>query len=98
MKELWTAQVHLLTPPAELGDTKCWTNVVAWASDADEFNATVASILARRDWSILSVQQCIRAAECVAMIAEHADQIERAKMEPESCIFGTLYYYPSRPA
>jgi hypothetical protein len=31
MKELWTAQVHLLTPPAEFGDTKCCTNVVAWA-------------------------------------------------------------------
>jgi hypothetical protein len=37
MKELWTAQVHLLTPPAEFGDTKCFTNLVAWADDAEDF-------------------------------------------------------------
>ncbi|MGD0800111.1 MAG: hypothetical protein ABR906_02225 [Terracidiphilus sp.] len=98
MKELWTAQVHLLTPPAEFGDTKCWTNVVAWAEDAEEFCATVASIFARRHWSILSMQQCQRAADCTAMIAEHFDQIEEAKMQPGCCVFGTLHYYPSKPA
>ena len=98
MKEPWTAQVHLLTPPAECGDTKCCTNVVAWAEDAEDFRATVAAIFARRHWSILSVQQCQRAADCVAPIEEHAKQIERAKREPGSCIFGTLQYYPSRPA
>jgi hypothetical protein len=32
------------------------------------------------------------------VIAELAEQIERAKLEPESCIFGTLHYYPSKPA
>ena len=98
MKELWTAQVHLLTPPAEFGDTKCCTNVVAWAVDAADFRATVAAIFARRHWAILSVRQCQRAAECGAMIEEHAKQIEQAKREPGSCIFGTLQYYPSRPA
>jgi hypothetical protein len=98
MKELWTAQVHLLTPPAEFGDTKCCTNVVAWAEDAEDFAATVSAIFARRHWSILSVLQCRRAAECEVVIAELAEQIERAKLEPESCIFGTLHYYPSKPA
>jgi len=98
MKELWTAQVHLLTPPAEFGDTKCCTNVVAWAQDAEDFAATVSAIFARRHWSILSVLQCRRAAECTTMVAELAAQIERARMEPESCIFGTLHYYPSKPA
>jgi hypothetical protein len=98
MKELWTAQVHLLTPPAEFGDTKCWTNVVTWAEDADDFAATVSTILARRHWSILDVQQCKRAADCTAMIAELSDQIEHARIQPGSCIFGTLHYYPSKPA
>jgi hypothetical protein len=98
MKELWTAQVHLLTPPAEFGDTRCCTNVVAWAEDAEDFRSTVAAILARRHWSVLSVRQCQRAADCAALIEEHAEQIERAKREPGSCIFGTLQYYPSRPA
>jgi 2-oxo-4-hydroxy-4-carboxy--5-ureidoimidazoline (OHCU) decarboxylase len=98
MKELWTAQIHLLTPPAEFGDTKCCTNVVAWAEDEEDFTATVSAIFERRSWTILSVHQCKRAAECTAMIAELEEQIERAKMELDCCIFGTLHYYPSRPA
>jgi hypothetical protein len=98
MNEPWTAQVHLLTPPAESGDTKCWTNVVAWAESAEEFIASVSAILARRHWSILSVQQCQPAAACSALTAEHAEQIAQAKLQPGSCIFGVLQYYPSRPA
>ncbi len=90
--------MHLLTPPAEFGDTKCCTNVVAWAEDAEDFRAVVSAILARRHWSILSVRRCQRAAECAAMIAEHAEQVERARREPGGCIFGTLRYYPSKPA
>jgi hypothetical protein len=98
MKEVWTAQIHLLTPPAEFGDTKCWTNVVAWAENAEDFTAAISAILARRHWSILSVKQCQRTAECTGMIAELAEQIERAKSQPGGCIFGTLHYYPSKPA
>ena len=97
-KELWTAQVHILTPPAKFGDTKCFTNVVAWADSAEDYAATVSSIFARRYWSILSVQQCKRAADCPVMIEELAEQIEQAKQQPGACLFGTLQYYPSKPA
>ena len=98
MKELGTAQVHLLTPPAEFGDTKCCTNVVTWAEDAEDFTATVAAIFERRHWTILSVHQCKRTTDSAAMIEELAEQIEEARSQPGSCIFGTLHYYPSRPA
>jgi hypothetical protein len=98
MKELWTAQVHLLTPPARSGDTKAFTNVVAWAEGQEDFTATISSIFARRTWSILSVQHSKRVADCTAMIEELAEQIERARMVRDSCIFGTLHYYPSKPA
>jgi 2-oxo-4-hydroxy-4-carboxy--5-ureidoimidazoline (OHCU) decarboxylase len=98
MKDIWTAQVHLLTPPADFGDTKCCTNVVAWAEDESGFIATVSAIFERRHWTILSVRQCKRVAECEAIIAELAEQIEEAKSKPACCIFGTLNYYPSKPA
>jgi hypothetical protein len=98
MKELWAAQINILTPPAEFGDTKAFTNVVAWAEDAEDFRARVSSIFARRHWSILSVQQCKRAADCTAIQEELAEQIERARKQPGGCIFGTLHYYPSKPA
>ncbi|HEY1254539.1 MAG TPA: hypothetical protein VGF01_07140 [Terracidiphilus sp.] len=98
MKELWTAQVHLLTPPAEFGDTKCCTNVVAWAVDEEDFAANIAAIFERRCWTILSVHQCKRASDREGVIAELAEQIEEARNQPGACIFGTLHYYPSKPA
>jgi hypothetical protein len=98
MKELWTARVHLLTPPTEFGDTKCFTNVVAWAETADDFTATVMAVLGRRGWSVLNVQRCKRASEYTSLIQEHAEQIEEARSQVGSCIFGTLNYYPSKPA
>jgi hypothetical protein len=98
MKELWTAQMHILTPPAEFGDTRAFTNVVAWAEDAEDFTSVVSSIFARRHWSILSVKQCERAADCTTIKEELAEQIEQARKQQGGCIFGTLHYYPSKPA
>lgn len=97
MKELWTAQVHLLTAPARFGDTKCVSNVVAWADSQEGFTAEVTAVFARRGWSIVHVQRCHRVAECTAMVEELSEQIEEARLTPGSCIFGTLHYYPSRP-
>jgi hypothetical protein len=98
MKELWTAQLHILTPPAEFGDTRAFTNVVAWAEDAEGFTAAVSSMFAGRHWSILGVQQCRRTADCTAIKAELQEQIEHASKKPGGCTIGTLHYYPSRPA
>jgi hypothetical protein len=98
MKEVWTAQLHLLTPPAPSGDTKCFVNVVAWASSEKDFTSTVRTILSRRNWTIVDVQHCMRAAECKPVMEELCEQIQEAKRQPGSCIFGTLHYYRSRPA
>jgi hypothetical protein len=98
MKELWTAQVHLLTPPVEFGDTKCFTNVVAWADGPEDYRATITPVLEKRHWSILRVQQCKRVSDCTGVIVEHAEQIEQARQKPGSCVYGTLHYYPSKPA
>ena len=97
MNIVWTAQVHLLTPPVEFRDTRCYTNVVAWGSTPAEFSANVCAILARRSWTVLSIMQCRRATNCT-VAGELADQIEEAKKQEGSCIFGTLHYYPSKPA
>jgi hypothetical protein len=32
------------------------------------------------------------------VIEEVAEQIEQAKNKPGACVFGTLHYYPSKPA
>jgi hypothetical protein len=97
MKEMWIAHVHLLTPPSVGGNTKCCTNVVAWASNPMEYKTHLASDFEQRHWSILSVYGCKRVAHCIAVDDELVRQIERAGAHPDHCVFGTLHYYPSRP-
>jgi hypothetical protein len=96
MNALWTAQVHLLTPPNEVGDTRCYTNVVAWGRTAAEFGANVTTILGRRAWTVLSIVQCRRSEQCILPSDEMTAQIEEAGRIEGSCIFGTLHYYPSK--
>jgi hypothetical protein len=98
MDALWTAQVHLLTPPNEFGDTRCWANVVAWGVTPANFAENVCTILGRRSWTVLSIVQTRRAASLTIMADEVAEQIEAAEKQPGSCIFGSLHYYPSKGA
>jgi hypothetical protein len=98
MKELWTALVELLTPPSETGNTKCFTNLVAWADDADDFQRKVSRILENDNWFVLSFEDCQTVAPGDDVPEELAEQIETAITRPDDCIFGTLHYYPSKPA
>jgi len=97
MKELWTAQVHLLTPPSAGGNTRCCTNVVAWAENQADYQLSLTDIFARRSWSILNIYKCRRASMCLPLDDELAEQFDKANEQPGSCIFGTLHYYPSKP-
>jgi hypothetical protein len=45
---------------------------------------------------VLSILQCRRAAQCIILTDEMAEQIEEARKVEGSCIFGTLHYYPSK--
>jgi hypothetical protein len=98
MKELWTGQFELLTPPSETGDTGCFTNIVAWANDAEDFQAKVSQILACDFWLVVSVENCLPINKCGNVPDVLAEQIETATTHPDDCIFGTLHYFPSKPA
>jgi len=99
MNELWTAQVEVLTPPSVsgCGNTKCFTNVVAWATCPQEYAARVSRLFEKSSCSVLRVQRCVRVEDCVEIPEEHMRQIERAKTHPDDCVFGPLFYYPSKP-
>jgi len=98
MYALCTAQVHLLTPPNEFGDTRCWVNVVAWGTTPANFAENVCAILGRRSWTVLSIVQTRRTANLTTVADEVTEQIEEAEKQLGSCIFGTLHYYPSKGA
>jgi len=98
MKELWTGQLHLLTPPAKSGDTRCFTYAAAWAENAEDFTSYVALICARRHWTVLSALRIMRADDCMVKTAELSEQIERVSSGPHTCVFGVRCYYPSKTA
>ena len=97
MKELWTGLFELLTPPSESGDTGCFTNIVAWAESADDFQAKVSRILEKDSWFVVSVENCATVGPSEDVPDELAEQIETARTRPDDCIFGHLHYFPSKP-
>ena len=98
MKKLWTALVELLTPPNEIGNTKCYTNVVAWAEDPDDYAATISRKLETEGIFVLEVEQCHPVSDYEEIPEDMLRFIEWAKAHPEDCIIGNRDYYPSRPA
>jgi hypothetical protein len=95
MEELWTGRFELLTPPSESGDTGCFTNLVAGASDAEEFRSKVSQILERDSWFVVSVENCVPLSQFQDVPDALAGQIERATAHPDDRVFGTLHYFPS---
>jgi hypothetical protein len=97
MKELWTALVNLQTPPSESGDTECFTNVIAWADDPEDYRATITFLFEQSSCYVLDIEDCKCICDCMDVSVELAEQIIRTRSHPEDCIFGTLHYYPSKP-
>jgi len=98
MKQLWTGLFELLTSPTKQGDTSCFTNIVAWAEDVDDFQTKVSRILEKDAWFVVSMEKCVTVTEWDDVPDELAEQIQTAKTRPDDCVFGTLHYFPSRPS
>jgi hypothetical protein len=98
MKELWTGRVEVLTPPTDFGDTKAFTNVVTWASNAREFKDQVASVFEEYGWSLIGVEECGPVSAHESLDEEMSEVVARAKRLPKACIYTTFHYYPSKPS
>ena len=94
--ELWIGRVEVLTPATDSGDTKAFTNVITWASKAEEFESTVAHVFKEYGWSLLGVEECGPVALRSGFDDEFLEAIESAKGNLNACIYTTFYYYPSK--
>ena len=47
---------------------------------------------------MVNVENCVTVSEAEDVPDELAEQIDTAKTHPDDCIFGTLHYFPSKPA
>ena len=96
MKVLWRTLAELLTPPSEMGDTKCFSNVIAWAIDESDLRAAISVVAAKYDWQLIDMDNSLPVDRMTELSDELLEQIETAKPLPEACVFGTLHYYPSQ--
>jgi hypothetical protein len=98
MKELWTGVVEVLTEPsAGSCDSRAFTNVVTWAESSSTYLDAVTAVFSKYDWTVLGVEDA-RAVRSESDFGEElADIVERARSNPNACIFSTLHYHPSQP-
>lgn len=94
--ELWIGRVEVLTPATDSGDTKAFTNVITWASRAEEFGATVADVFEEYGWALLGVEECGPIALRSGFDQDVSEAIESARGNLNACIYTTFYYYPSK--
>ena len=97
MRELWIGEIEVLTEPTG-GNTRALTNVIAWADSKQEYGKSVSGTLEGRGWTVLRTENVRPVSQESNYREEIAEIIERARLIPKACIFGTLHYYPSRPA
>ena len=97
MKELWIGLVELLTPPSEFGDTKCWTNLLAWADSPGDFETTISRFLEQESMFLLATEWCHPVADYEEVPEEMVKFIEWAKLHPDDWLAADRHYFPSKP-
>jgi hypothetical protein len=99
MKDLWIGVVEVLTEPSVgSGNTRAFTNVVTWANDASAYVDSVTLVFANYGWTVLGTENERPVAGLTDSSDEIIEIIDRARDNPNACIFATFHYYPSKPA
>ncbi len=98
MKQLWIGVVEVLTEADALdGDTRAFTNVVAWAETASDYAKQVEIVFEEYGRTVLGFERVRPIDHVEEFDLEITEIIEQAKGNPQACIFGTFYSYPSKP-
>jgi hypothetical protein len=96
--ELWIGVVEVLTEPSSGGDTRAFTNVVTWATSVSTYLARVTSVFFEYGWTVLGSENVRPVDSGAEFDQEIVEIIERARTNPDACIFATFHYYPSKPS
>ena len=99
MKELWIGVVEVLTEPSVgSGNTRAFTNVVTWSNNASGYVDSVTDVFAKYGWPVLGTENERPVAGLTDFSEEITEIINRARDNPNACIFATFHYYPSKSA
>lgn len=92
---LWIITAEILVKPGELasGDTKGFTNVVTWADSANAAEQKISDVLKSYGWEILGIEAVRPFDDSRSYDDNLLDIIDRARVNPDACIFGTVFSY-----
>lgn len=99
MKELWIGVVEVLTDESSgEGNTRAFTNVVTWAESDAEYFRVVRLVFGKYGWTVLGFERVRPVAEQSGYQDEIIEIIDKARVNPDACVYSTFHYYPSMPA
>lgn len=98
MRELWTGRVELLTPPTEWGDTKCFTNVFAWADGPEDFATIIDRNLKSEGIAVLNIEEAHPVEGDEVFPEKTQPFLDWVREHLDGFTTADRHYYPSRPA
>jgi hypothetical protein len=98
MKELWTGLAELLTPPSELGDTKCFTNAFALGKSPEDFVSQITTQLEAEGITVLDIESIRRVPDDEVFPEETQPFVDWARQHPDDFTTANRHYYPSKQA
>src|SRR5262249_48889484 len=94
-KRLWVVTNEILVKACDLpsGDTKGFTNVVTWADSPETAQQKVSEVLESYGREVLGIEAARPFDESKSYDDDMLDVIDRARSNPDACIFGTVFSY-----
>jgi hypothetical protein len=95
-KVIWVGTIEISYLDHEDSDKRknAFTVVTTWASSVEEFRRKCELLLESYGWKLLGIDRANPAAENYDYNEEVADQLEKARVNPNAIIYGTFYTYP----
>jgi hypothetical protein len=96
MKELWIGVVEVFTGLSADDGNCAFTNVVTWADGVSDYMDRVTAVFEEYRWTVLASKNVQPVDPNASYSAEIAEVIDRAKSNPDACIFAAFHYYRLR--
>jgi hypothetical protein len=94
-QQLWVVTAEILVKPGDMasGETKGFTNIVTWANSPETAQQKISQVLKGYGWEVLGIESARRFDESGSYSDELLDIVEKAKTNPNACIYGTVFSY-----
>jgi len=94
-QQLWVITAEVLVKPGDLasGDTKGFTNIVAWADSSKAAQQKVWDVLKSYGWEVLGIEAVRSFDDSRNYDDDILEIVDQARTNPDACIIGTVFSY-----